>query len=51
MTPVPEQRHRFTDDGRLPLVGDAAKPLEQFGPDELEARHKLLFKMIGIIWA
>lgn len=25
-------------------------PLERFGPDELEARHKLLFKLIGIIW-
>jgi hypothetical protein len=27
------------------------EPLEQFGPDELEARHKLLFKLVGIIWA
>jgi hypothetical protein len=27
------------------------EPLDQFGPDELEARHKLLFKLVGIIWA
>jgi hypothetical protein len=26
------------------------EPLEQFGPDQLEARHKLLFKLVGIIW-
>jgi hypothetical protein len=26
------------------------EPLEHFGPDELEARHKLLFKLVGIIW-
>lgn len=25
-------------------------PLEQFGPDEVEARHKLLFKLVSIIW-
>ena len=25
-------------------------PLNKFGPDELEARHKLLFQLIGIIW-
>ena len=25
-------------------------PLEKFGPDELEARHKLLFQLVGIIW-
>ena len=23
---------------------------DHFGPDELEARHKLLFKLVGIIW-
>lgn len=27
------------------------EPLDKFGPDELEARHKLLFKLIGIIWS
>jgi hypothetical protein len=27
------------------------EPLDQFGPDELEARHKLLFKLVGIIWS
>lgn len=27
------------------------QPLSEFGPDELEARHKLLFKLVGIIWA
>jgi hypothetical protein len=27
------------------------EPLDQFGPDELEARHKLLFKLVSIIWA
>jgi len=26
-------------------------PLEQFGPDEVEARHKLLFKLVEIIWS
>lgn len=26
------------------------KPVERFGPDEVEARHKLLFKLVGIIW-
>ena len=26
------------------------KPLDRFGPEELEARHRLLFKMIEIIW-
>ena len=25
-------------------------PLEHFGPDELESRHRLLFEMIKIIW-
>lgn len=25
-------------------------PLERFGPSELESRHRLLFKLIGIIW-
>ena len=25
-------------------------PLDQFGPDELEARHKLLFKLVSLIW-
>lgn len=24
--------------------------LDKFGPDELEARHKLLFQLISIIW-
>lgn len=24
--------------------------IDQFGPEELEARHKLLFKLVGIIW-
>ena len=27
------------------------EPLDHFGPDQLEARHKLLFKLVGIIWA
>jgi len=27
------------------------EPLDHFGPDELEARHKLLFKLVSIIWA
>jgi len=27
------------------------EPLDQFGPNELEARHKLLYKLIGIIWS
>jgi hypothetical protein len=27
------------------------QPLDEFGPDDLEARHKLLFKLVGIIWA
>jgi hypothetical protein len=27
------------------------EPLEQFGPDEVEARHKLLFKLVEIIWS
>jgi len=26
------------------------EPLDHFGPEELEARHKLLFKLVGIIW-
>ena len=26
------------------------KPLNQFGPDELEARHRLLFEISKIIW-
>lgn len=26
------------------------RPLEHFGPDELEYRHRLLFDLIGIIW-
>ncbi|MBZ0168832.1 MAG: DUF1524 domain-containing protein [Kofleriaceae bacterium] len=25
--------------------------IDQFGPDQLEARHKLLFKLVGIIWS
>ena len=35
----------FKTDFDLDLV-----PLEKFGPDELEARHRLLFKLVGIIW-
>ena len=27
------------------------EPLDKFGPDELEARHKLLYKLVGIIWS
>lgn len=27
------------------------QPLSEFGPEQLEARHKLLFKLVGIIWA
>lgn len=27
------------------------QPLGEFGPDELEDRHRLLFKLVGIIWA
>lgn len=27
------------------------EPIDQFGPDQLEARHKLLFKLVGIIWS
>lgn len=26
------------------------EPLDKFGPDELEARHKLLFELIKLIW-
>ena len=26
------------------------EPIDQFGPDQLEARHRLLFKLVGIIW-
>lgn len=26
------------------------KPLDKFGPEELEERHKLLFNLVGIIW-
>jgi hypothetical protein len=32
-------------------LGLELEPLDKFGPDELEARHKLLFKLIGIIWS
>ncbi len=32
-------------DFKLDLV-----PLDKFGPDELEARHRLLFQIVGIIW-
>jgi hypothetical protein len=31
-------------------VGPELEPLDHFGPDELEARHKLLYKLIGFIW-
>lgn len=27
------------------------QPLNEFGPEELEARHRLLFKLVGIIWS
>ncbi|HYE21204.1 MAG TPA: DUF262 domain-containing protein [Tepidisphaeraceae bacterium] len=30
--------------------GLAFKPLEQFGPDELEERHRLLFELCKLIW-
>lgn len=26
------------------------KPLDRFGPDELESRHRLLFDLVGVIW-
>jgi hypothetical protein len=26
------------------------KPLDEFGPDELEARHRLLYELTGLIW-
>ena len=26
------------------------KPYDQFGPEELEARHRLLFEITKIIW-
>lgn len=26
------------------------EPLEQFGPDELEARHRLLYDIVSVIW-
>ena len=26
------------------------EPFDMFGPEELEARHKLLFKLVGLIW-
>lgn len=26
------------------------KSLEQFGPEEVEARHRLLFRLVGLIW-
>jgi uncharacterized protein with ParB-like and HNH nuclease domain len=31
-------------------LGLELEPLDQFGPDQLEARQKLLFKLVGIIW-
>jgi hypothetical protein len=31
-------------------LGLELEPLDQFGPDQLEARHKLLFKLVGIMW-
>jgi uncharacterized protein with ParB-like and HNH nuclease domain len=31
-------------------LGDDLQPLDTFGPEELEARHRLLFKLVGIIW-
>ena len=27
------------------------EPLEKFGPEQVEARHRLLFKIAGVIWA
>ena len=27
------------------------EPLTQFGPDEVEIRHRLLFKLVSIIWS
>jgi len=30
---------------------DELGPLDRFGPEELEARHRLLFRLVGIIWA
>jgi hypothetical protein len=27
------------------------EPLDEFGPDQLETRHRLLFKLVEIIWA
>ena len=32
-------------------LGLELEPLDQFGPDQLEARHKLLFKLVEIIWS
>jgi len=29
----------------------ALEPLDHFGPSQLEARHKLLFKLVGMIWS
>lgn len=26
------------------------EPINEFGPDQLETRHKLLFRLVGIIW-
>jgi len=26
------------------------EPIDEFGPEQLEARHKLLYKLVGIIW-
>lgn len=32
------------------LYGLDLQPHDIFGPDEVEARHRLLFKLVGIIW-
>jgi hypothetical protein len=26
------------------------RPMDEFGPDELEERHKLLYKIVKIVW-
>jgi hypothetical protein len=31
-------------------LGLELESLDQFGPDQLEARHRLLFKLVWIIW-
>ena len=36
--------------GLIERHGLDLKPLDQFGPDELEGRHQLLFEIIKVIW-